>query len=107
MVSSKYDFDEFVGAVKDLSYEQIVAAAQEESREVAKRIAGHARGAPAARKAGADTYKELLGGLIFLLQHNCRPISIQPWDILRMRPIFESLVKRGELMPEALRVFDQ
>lgn len=107
MISGKYDFDQFVSEVKDLPYEKILATSLDESREAARRIAGHTRGAPAAREAGADAYKELLGGLIFLLQHNRRPASIHPWDFLRMRPVFESLVKRGHLRPEGLRVFDE
>lgn len=106
MISPTYDFDEFVGRVKDLDYHEILAKAQEESRETERRTAGHVRGAPAARKAGAGNYKNLLGGLIFLLSENCKPSSVQPWDLVRMRPIFESLVKRHQLKPQALHVFD-
>ena len=107
MISEKYDFDEFVRTVKDRPYEEILVTSRGESRETAKRITGHARGAPAARKAGADTYKELLGGLIFLLQNGRKPAGISPWDFMRMRAVIESLVKRGQLKPEALGVFDE
>lgn len=106
MISPRFDFDEFVRLVKDRDYHEIVALTQEESREAARRIAGKVRGAPAARKAGAGEYKDLLGGLIYLLMQNQKPISVYDWDFKRMRPILESLVERGQLRREALTVFD-
>jgi hypothetical protein len=46
-----------------------------------------------------------LGGLIFLLCEGRRPTSVQQWDLLRMRPIIEGLVKKKQLKPEALSAF--
>jgi hypothetical protein len=105
MISPKFDFDEFVRVVRDRDYREILGVTQEENRETARRIAGGVRGAPAARKAGAGEYKNLLGGLIFLLVENRKPSSVYDWDLQRMRPILENLVRKGELGPEVLRVF--
>ena len=105
MISAKYDFDEFVKAVKDLPRREIIARCREESRAVDERSTGGVRGAPAARKAGARKYETLLGRLIYFLEHNEKPGGVDSWDFLRMRPIIESLVKRGEAKPEDLIVF--
>lgn len=106
MASPRFDFDEFVKVVKDLNYDEILAKTQEEIYEMKKCTAGGVRGAPAARKAGAGEYLNLLKGIIFALSENRKPSSVQPWDLIRMRPIWESLVSRGQLKPESLRVFD-
>jgi hypothetical protein len=105
MVSTRFDFDEFVKVVKDLNYHEILAKTQEEIYETKKCTAGGVRGAPAARKAGAGEYRNLLGGLVFLLSENRKPSSVQSWDLIKMRPVVESLVSRGERPPESLRVF--
>jgi hypothetical protein len=96
MISPKYDFDEFVDAVKGLDLHSVVIKAQDEAYEVRRRI----------RDVGAAEYESLLGELIFLLCEGRKPTSVQQWDLLRMRPIIEALVKRKQLKPEALSAFD-
>jgi len=95
MISPKYDFDEFVVAVKGLDLHSVVIKAQDETYEVRRRI----------RDVGAAEYKNLLGGLIFLLCEGRKPTSVQQWDLLRMRPIIEGLVKKKQLKREALSAF--
>lgn len=95
MISPRYGFDEFVDAVKDLDQQDIVSKAQQEIYE-AKRT----------RKVAAAEYKNLLDGLIFFVCEGRKPTSVQPWDLLRMRPIIEALVKKKQLKPEALAMFD-
>jgi hypothetical protein len=106
MVSPKFDFDEFVRAVENLDYQDVLAKILKERSEVVGQTAGHARGAPTARSAGAGDYKNLLGGLHFLLTENRKPSSLYPWDLTRMRPVLESLVNRGQLKSEVLSVLD-
>ena len=105
MISNRFDLDEFVAKVRDRNIEEINLRLREEIRE-AERVTGpHIRGAPERRKLGAPEYLKLLKGLAWSLSTNERPSSVQPWDLPRMRPIFESLVNRGELRPETLIIF--
>lgn len=105
MISSTFDFDKFVAAVKDLEYQEIQTATQAEIEAIDAKTGGHVKGAPAARKAGAPEYANLLRGLRCILTEGIRPNSVRDWDLPRMRPIIESLVRRGKMRPEALSIF--
>ena len=95
MISPRFDFDEFVEAVKDLDLQDIVSKTQHEIYEAKQRT----------RNVGAAEYKNLLDGLIFVVSEGRKPTSVQPWDLRRMRPIIEALVKKKQLQPEALAMF--
>ena len=105
MISSAFDFDAFVRTVKDLDYDEIRTKTQAEIRYVDSRTAGHVKGAPAAQKAGAPEYANLLRGLCWVLTEGERPSSVNDLDLPRMRPIIESLVRRKWLQPAALSIF--
>src|SRR3954471_10601926 len=97
MISTRLDFDEFIRVVQDLSYDQIIARAQEEWHEVMLPIY--------ARKSGAPEYENLLGGLLWLLCTNSKPSGVSRRDLLRMRPVFERLIRRSQLEHTVLGIF--
>src|SRR5579862_5935299 len=105
LISDSFDFDAFARAVMGVSLPDIQVKLQQEMYEVDRRTAGNVIGAPKARASGAPEYRNMLGGLTWLLQTGTKPSSIQPWDFAKMRPLIESLVNRGELKPAALEVF--
>lgn len=106
MNSSGYDFEQFVARVKDLDRREIFVRLDEEIRQTEHLTGAHVRGAPQRRKSGAPQYVNLLKGLYYALSNNQRPSSVQPWDLQRMRPIWDSLVRRGQLGRETLTLFD-
>lgn len=106
MISPGFDFDKFVANVQDLSIEEINVRLREEIRETGRLTGPHVRGAPKRRKPAAPQYLNLLKGLVYALSGNQRPSSVEPWNLPRMRPIFESLIGRAQLRPEALTLFD-
>jgi hypothetical protein len=106
MNSPEYDFDRFIAKIKDLDLAEILDRIHEEIRQTERLIGPHVRGAPERRKSGAPEYVNLLKGTYYALSNNQRPSSVQPWDLRRMWPIWESLVRRGQLAPEALKLFE-
>ena len=106
MNSPEFDFDQFVAEVKDLNLGEINDRLGGEIRQTERLTGAHVQGAPERRKSGAPEYLNLLKGLHYALSTNQRPSSVQPWDLLRMRPIWDSLVRRGQLRREALTLFD-
>ena len=102
----EFDFDQFVAKVKDLSIDEIKIQLNEEIRQTERLTGAHVRGAAERRKSGAPEYVNLPKGLHYALSSNQRPSSVQPWDLLRMRPIWDSLVRRGQLGCETLTLFD-
>jgi len=106
MNSREYDFDQFVSKVKDLDLGRIFVCLNQEIRQMERLTGPHVRGPPERRKSGVSEYLNLLKGLYYALSNNQRPSSVQAWDLQRMRPIWDSLVKRGQLRREALALFD-
>ena len=94
MISNNCKFDEFVAGVRDLDRDHIVETAGQEKRDAMK-----------IRPSGR--YVEILNGLIGLLHGGSRPGGVHPWEFAKMHPIIEGLVKRKQLKPEALSVFDE
>jgi len=106
MNSRQYDFNQFVANVKDLDLREIFVRLDEEIRQTERLTGAHVRGAPERRESGAPEYLNLLKGLHYALSFNQRPSSVQPWDLQRMRPIWDSLVRRGQLGRETFTLFD-
>lgn len=103
--SPEFDFDRFVAKVKDLSIDSIKGRVNEEIRRTERLSGAHVRGARKHRKSGAPEYLNLLKALDFALSTNQLPISVEPWEFRKMRPIWESLVLRKKLKREALTIF--
>lgn len=101
-----YDFDEFIGRVKDFSYREMLDAADREARSVEPSLHGKSRVALVKQAAGGPEYRKLLGGFIFLLGNGTKPDGVSNYDFPRMRPAIESLVRRGIMKREALSVFE-
>ncbi|MGD0666133.1 MAG: hypothetical protein ABSB23_01125 [Bryobacteraceae bacterium] len=92
MFSPELDFDKFVAAVKDLPLIDITES-----------IALELRAAKPGRESAR--YCEMLRGLRYLLDTGQRPSNVEDWEFAKLRPVVESLVSRGTLLPSALDVF--
>lgn len=106
MYTDPYNARKFVDRVKDLSPNEMMMAAQQEVAIVDKASSGR-RGAPAARKSGSLQYVEFLKCLIGYLNHEGRhkPSCPSYVDLETLRPICESLVKKGIFDPVCLETF--
>lgn len=107
MVSISYNFFEFVNYAKDKNILEIISLAQNECYEAEKRIKGGTRGAPRAREEGCPQYVNLLKGLIFFLANGVKPGGVNAWDLIKFKPIVESLVQKGMMKGDFwLKFFD-
>jgi hypothetical protein len=105
MRSPTFSVSEFVDAVKDLSYPEIIWAADQEVRTV-EHTAYVVKGARDVRKRGGPQYAATLKSLLFLLQTGMKPAGVDSYTLALFRPIVENLVKKNQLKPTVLQVFE-
>jgi hypothetical protein len=101
-----HNFDEFIPRVKDLNPPEIEWRANREADGVDEYLKLHCRGKGARSDlcGAAIEYRKLLGELVWLMCNGARPGSAHDWDLPRIRPAIESLVRRGFLGPATLTV---
>jgi hypothetical protein len=105
MISPAFNFDYFVRSVKDLEFGEIKNSVQSEIGAVDTKTGAHVTGAKVARTRGAPEYAELLRGLRHILHEGTRPSNLCEWDLVRMKPVIESLVRRNIVRDAALLIF--
>ena len=101
---TRFDKQAFVQRVKDLDLDQIVDAAKQEVYETESTSYG-VPGAPDARAEGSVRYASFLKGLLFYLRSGKRPAGLTAEEFHILRPLVESLVRRGQLLPAVLQDF--
>jgi limonene-1,2-epoxide hydrolase len=101
MISATFKIREFLKAVEDLDYDQIIKTAQRECREV-ENISYGVKGAVKARSMGSTDYAYELKKFIHFIAHEVHENG--PADPLYL-PVCESLVRRGQLKPLVLDMF--
>lgn len=97
-------FRSFLDRVKDEDAVRIISAARYESAS-ALASAKRTRSKAPDRSRAYRGYDRLLGGFLFFMQHGVKPDGLSQDEFLMLRPVVESLVKRGQLKPEALSQF--
>ena len=101
MISRNYRLEEFISAVLDKSMPQIQALLITEQRDA--RSPMHRGRAKAASQAD---YVEKLGQLLFFLGQGMKPSGVYDDEWRLYRRLTEALVKRGELKPEVMTLFE-
>jgi hypothetical protein len=104
---SQHNFDRLILRVKDLDPHEMELAAYHESRDVERYLELYCSGRDKETDVGksARRYGKLLREFAWLLQNGTRPASVYDWDLPRMQPAIESLVRRRVLKPAALALF--
>jgi hypothetical protein len=102
------DFEAFVSSIENLSFLTASARLQQEALRVDRAMEGsglNRRGAPAAR-AQYGIYRARLGGLGFWMINGILPGGeYVEADHQMLKRLAESWVRRGDLLPKALEVF--
>ncbi len=101
-----YDFQRFIESVKDLDYHEIILAAQRRCHEL-EAISYGVKGAVRAREMGSTEVAEQLKGLLFWLRTMQKPAGLSDGHFASLRGLCENLVRKEQLKPEALNIFDQ
>ena len=103
---SPYDFQAFLARVSRLDLAAIVAAANEECRQVEAASFG-ARGAPRRRAEGSIEFATKLKQFLFFLQHCTKPGGVDANDFRSYEPLVRSLVAKGQLSDSHLKILGQ
>ncbi len=102
MISQSYNLGEFIREVKDKDYTEIVALAEREVALAERRSFGY-KGCVKEREKGSTRYAADLKGLLWSLKSGSRPAGVHVFP--QFCPIFESLIARRQLRPEAIDIF--
>ncbi len=105
MISESYRVGDFMDAVKDMDYGDMLVTTQKEINAAMGQVE-HVKPVRKYRGHPATSYFETLKGFYFLLSHGRKPDGVYDHIFVSFRPAIESLVKRGQMKPEALDVFE-
>jgi len=97
MISERYSLDEFLDAVKEMDWPDIIVAASREVEQGERRAYG-ARGAVKAREMGIEYYIDEVGRFLFFIGQGMKPGNVSDWEFESYRPICENLVKKGQFI---------
>ena len=108
MISETFSMSEFIDAVKDKDYYEILGLARSDIAAAASRSFGR-KGAVTARDQGSTRSAADLKGLVWFLEQGIvsatKPMGVSLSTFMAFRPIIVSLVERGIMEPEALDQF--
>jgi len=96
MISNTYDLKEFLEAIVDGNYQDILEIAEQEHSDAESR--------PYSLK-GNIRYAQMLNNFIFFLQHGMRPEVVSDQEFALYLPICEALVKKKQLSQSVLALF--
>jgi len=106
MISPDFKIKEFLSAIKEMDYQQIINTASHECEEVDRATAAHVKGAGEARARGADKYHQELRNFLHFLRwvgQDSQPLH-EPERSLYL-PVCEALVKKGQTPSFILDIF--
>jgi hypothetical protein len=105
MISDTFKIREFLKAVEDMDYFDIIATARRECR-AAKDISFGVKGAVKNREMGSAEYANQLKQFIHFIETEIHG-SVEPRKENPLyRPVCESLVRRKQLKPIVLQIFE-
>ena len=104
MISDTFKIREFLKAVEDMDYPEIIKTAQRECRQVDD-ISFRVKGAVKAREMGGGEYMLELKSFIHFLANEVHGLSESNKANPLYRSVCESLVRRGQLPPSILAGF--
>jgi len=106
MISPSYNIKEFVEAIKDEDYVEVIRQANLEVGEPERRSFG-VKGAIRARQQGSVEYAAVLKGFLFFMQYGVKPAGVTDSHFQLFHPVCENLVQKGQLKPGILNFFEQ
>jgi len=110
MISEKCDLDEFIEAIEDLPYHEVLTSILKEGYASLDHLAHRKRdGAIDEEIERINQYGKALRDVTFLLQMGMRPDYVTKRDVEnynKFRCVASRLVEKGELMPSILDFFD-
>lgn len=107
MISDEYNFEKFLDAMLDKNALEIQIDASEEA-EVAERLSSSStRGIDKPTKMRIGYYKKRVGEFAFFMRCGIKPGSVDEEDFKLYRPICENLIKRDDLKPSVLDLFEE
>lgn len=110
MISEECDLDQFIDAIKDMSYHEFYIAILKEGYATDNVLIYKKRdGAPEAAIQKASEYNKALHDFVFMLNTSQRPDHAsekEKRNYNKFRMVAQNLVDKGELLPEILNFFD-
>ena len=108
MISESFSIGEFIDAVKDKDYYEILSLAHSDIH-TAEAMSFGVKGAVRARDQGSTRYAADLKGLVWFLEQGVvsatKPVGVSMSTFMAFCPIIVSLIERGIMKPEALDQF--
>lgn len=94
-----YDFDDYLNTIKYLDKEDILSATYKKHKMLDK-VSG------LDKKEGAMALQNKISGLLFWIEKKEKPAILSEAEFLKLKPICESLIRKNQLEPEALSLFE-
>jgi hypothetical protein len=105
MISPLFKIKEFLSAIVDMNYDEIIKAAERECR-AADRISYGVKGAVNAREMGStESVLELKSFLHFMRYRGHSGTPLREPECTLYRPVSDALVEKGEFDPSILALF--
>jgi hypothetical protein len=104
VISSSYDFKQFLDSIKDKNYDEIIHLAEQEIYYLEPLLA-RVKGSVERRRRGGGKYVAQLEQFLFFMKNGIKPGGVSDEDFLLFRPVCENLVRRGIFKPTILDFF--
>jgi hypothetical protein len=104
MISDAFNFEEFLKAMLNKDFSEIIKMAEQEAYDVENRLYKGGGGFQA-RKTGGLTYSKKVGEFIFFIRYGIRPSSTSNEDFAKYLPICNALIQRNQIKPSVLDLF--
>jgi hypothetical protein len=93
------DFDAFLNSVKYLDKEDILATAYKRHKALDKSTTMYTMEA-------RHSFQDAISGLLYFLENKQRLAGMTDFNFAQLKPICENLIKKGEMEPEVIKIFD-
>jgi hypothetical protein len=106
MISNKFNFQEFLSAIANKDYHELVAAASSEAAEAERcSSSSYGKGVRKNRELGSGLYCRRVSEFAFFMKHGIKPGGVDECDFKLYLPICENLVRKGQLPLSILNNF--
>ncbi|MBL7215465.1 MAG: hypothetical protein ISS71_07280 [Phycisphaerae bacterium] len=103
---NNYDFDYFLERMSHEDYIDILRKAENEGANLEKHSFG-SKGCVDRRKAGSVELSRKIGEFLFFMRNGIKPASVNEEDFKKYKIVVQALVDKGQMKPEALKIFDE
>lgn len=107
MISNNFSFQEFLYAIADKDYFELISAASNEAAAAERcSSSSYGKGVAKNREMGSGHYCKRVNEFTFFMRYAIKPRSVDPRDFELYRPICENLVRKGQLSISILNNFE-